>query len=304
MEIAREIVCKTLTSINLALNSDHCTLKTWQKLVGRLNDAAQMCPFMKLFRQPINQCLAGIDSAAPDCTPVLITEQAKDDLKVWAGFLSCDLKWLPIGVEYSEPPRVCREFVSDAAGLAHTASISVSPGIGNVGFCEQGTVIFAHQMFWPADFITSLTDEKGVRFGDKTTTLEMIGLLMPLILVPELVAGRHVRFMVDCFGTVYGMHNRAAKGDSCASVFIRAAYLIAAYLECTIHVQHLPRVSDWGAQVTDRLSRGSTSTKQDKMLVRAFNNRQIPSCLKDWFKNPNPDFSLAMELLEHVKRIM
>jgi hypothetical protein len=213
-------------------------------------------------------------------------------------------KWLPISSHLFEPSRWTKEFVSDAAGLAAQASWQTKPGCGNVGIDMDGTVIFANQFIWPSEFIRHKSDEHSVRYGDKTTTLETIGLIIPLLLVPELLVNQHVRFMVDCLGTVFGMHNKAAKGDETASVFIRAAYLIAGFLGCTLHVQHLPRVSDWGALVSDRLSRESTTTRQDKNLIDAFHNRKLPQCLLRWFQGPSVDYGLATQLLEHVERII
>jgi hypothetical protein len=109
---------------------------------------------------------------------------------------------------------------------------------------------------------------------------------------------------VDCFGTVYSMANRASKGDTSASILVRVVYLIAAYLECNLHVEHLPRLSDWGAEVADRLSRLSSTTKQDCKLLKAFSNRDIPMCLKEWFNKPFADWSLPFKLLEHVEKLV
>jgi len=263
-----------------------------------------MCPFLKIFKHPINECISGIDSAAPENTVVRISEEAQKELLVWAGYLLSEYKWLPICPMLAAPPIACKEFVSDAAGLAVTANFGSGPGCGNVGFAEDGTIIFAHQFTWPETFIRIAADEKGVRFGDKTTTLEVIGLLMPLLLVPELLVNQHVRIMVDCLGTVYGMRNKSASGDKAASVFIRAAHLIASYLGCVMHIEHLPRVSDWGAEVTDRLSRKSSTTYQDRKLISAFRNRPLPSCLHSWFSNPTSNFDMATCLLAHVRTIV
>jgi hypothetical protein len=248
--------------------------------------------------------MSGVRSDAPPHTLITVSQEAKKDLLVWAGFLSSDHKWLPLGSAFTEPPSKCREFVSDAAGLAESASACTKPGAGNVGFCEEGRVIFAHQFLWPEWFITCAIDENGIRYGDKTTTLEIIGLLFPFVMVPELLINQHVLLKVDCFGTVFGMWNRHSKGDRTASMFIRAVYLIAAYLGCTVHVQQLPRVSDWGAEVTDRLSRKVTTTRQDFRLVGAFMNRSLPVCLLHWFENPSVDWCLPMHLLQHVKSII
>jgi hypothetical protein len=272
--------------------------------MGRLNDVSQMCSFMKVFKQPINKCVSDIPSDAPPESEVVVSADAKRDLLIWYGFLTSAHKWLPIEEGRLTPPIWHKEFVSDAAGLCESADLRSGPGCGNVGFKEDGRIIFAHQLIWPTEFISSAVDEKGVRFGDKTTTLECIGLLMPLIVSPELFVNSHVVLKVDCLGTVFGMENRCSRGDMSASVFIRAVYMIAAYLGCTIYVEHLPRKSDWGAEVADRLSRRSTTTLQDRKLLMAFNGSSIPSCLLSWFANPKLDWQLAVDLLNHVKSLV
>jgi hypothetical protein len=157
---------------------------------------------------------------------------------------------------------------------------------------------------WPESFIFNACDEKKVRYGDKTTTLEPIGMLVPMLLAPGLFKNSHVVIKVDCFGSIYGMEKGFCKGDISASIFIRAIFLISSYLNCTLHTVHLPRMSDWGAQVADRLSRNVSSTRQDKKLVGAFHNRQIPKCLEDWFLSPCEDWDLSKKLLDHVKRLV
>jgi hypothetical protein len=100
---------------------------------------------MKVFRQPISQCLADIASSAKPDTLVTISKEAKDDLSVWAGFLSSDFRWLPINKEYHAPPIRAKEFVSDAAGLSNITDAWKKPGCGCVGFAEDGTIVFANQ---------------------------------------------------------------------------------------------------------------------------------------------------------------
>jgi hypothetical protein len=75
--------------------------------------------------------------------------------------------------------------------------------------------------------------------------LEAIGVLIPFLFVPELLACQHILLRVDCFGTIYGFMNKVSKGDETASVFIRAVFMIAAYLSCAVHVEHLSMMSDF-----------------------------------------------------------
>ena len=114
------------------------------------------------------------------------------------------LIWLPISAGISEPRKWSQEFVSDAAGLTDPIDFYKRPGCGNVAFDTDGTIIFAHQYFWPENFIKHSRDKKGVRFDDKTTTLKVIGVIIPLLLVPEVMSQQHVRILVDCLGTVFG----------------------------------------------------------------------------------------------------
>ncbi len=103
-----------------------------------------MCPLMKIFRQPINMCLSDVRSEADPNTLISVSQEAKRDLLVWAGFLSSDFKWLPIARERHAPPIWRKEFVSDATGLPDKDDFWKRPGCGNVGFAEDGTIIFAN----------------------------------------------------------------------------------------------------------------------------------------------------------------
>jgi hypothetical protein len=109
-------ISKAKLAVKKAMSIDSCTLKEWQKLMGRLNDISQMCPFMKCFRQPINRCVLNIPSDAAPLTPVQISEGARKDLQIWANFLCSEFSWLPISKELSAPPTWRKEFVS--AGLS------------------------------------------------------------------------------------------------------------------------------------------------------------------------------------------
>jgi len=92
-----------------------------------------------------------------------------------------------------------------------------------------------------------------------------------------------------------------AKEDDSASIIIRAILLICAYLECRLHAEHQPRMSDWGSEVSDRLSRRATTTKNDRRLVQNWDRHsKIPPCLIEWLSNPGPDWNLARNILDFV----
>jgi hypothetical protein len=143
-----------------------------------------------------------------------------------------------------------------------------------------------------------MKDEKGTRYGDKTTCLEALGMLLPLLSFPAYYKNSTVIAKVDCLGVVFGMWNKHSKGDKTASVIIRAMHLIASFLECRIVVEHLPRKSDWDSDLADRLSRTSTMNSNDKKLIAACPPLRVPKCLSNWFKNPSSNWNLATDLLK------
>jgi hypothetical protein len=69
-------------------------------------------------------------------------------------------------------------------------------------------------MRWPKEFITTKRDNRGIRFGNKTSTLEIIGILLPFVLIPEKLKNTHVRIFTDNMACVYEMKDGFIKKTS------------------------------------------------------------------------------------------
>jgi hypothetical protein len=148
--------------------------------------------------------------------------------------------------------------------------------------------------------VTSKKDSKGSRYGCKTATLEMIGVLLPFLLIPSKLKGQHVVIKVDNMACVYGWANHYMKGDISASILIRALHLISAFLGSIVHVEHVPRRSSWESSTADNLSRRATTGFLEKQMLSRFRNVQAPNILTEWLMNPQEDWAFANELLAHV----
>jgi hypothetical protein len=144
-------------------------------------------------------------------------------------------------------------FVSDAAGSEEGAADMLDKGVGCIGLDEEGSIILVHQIQWPKGFLDK-KDGKGV-----SSTLEVVGVIMPFLLMPEKLKNQNVVLKLDNTGVVYGWENSSMKNDTCASIFIRALKLIGMYLSCKIHVHHVKRMTTWEARLADQLSRLSTT---------------------------------------------
>jgi hypothetical protein len=298
-KLPEEKVQKTLNAIDNALKTETIDLLSMQQLMGRLNDISLMCPFLNGFKRALNDVLGSLQTGS---LKAALDKQARRDLLVWAGFLSDDEKWTPICHRPAAPPRFRKEFTSDAAGAAKNSSERV--GCGNVGFDQDGQVFFAAQIFWDGKNLLARTDKKGASFKHKTTTLELIGTLLPFLLVPEQLINQHIVVKVDNIACFFGWENRSVNGDTCASILIRALHLVSAHLGCVVHFEHLPRMSTWDARLADRLSRESTTSCEDKKLLNSFPKYHMPDSLKNWLMNPREDFSLAESLLEEIENVL
>jgi hypothetical protein len=283
---------KTLNSISLAVSTKVIGLLNMQKLMGRLNDIALMCPFMKTFKAQLNSKLA-ILQAFPESS-VILDDQSLKDLYVWAGLLLDREGWLPICPRPCAPPLSSLTFTSDAAGFNKNSDATKKIGCSSIGLDLKEEICFAAQIFWPKNFVMK------TELGCMTTTLELIGLLMPFLMIPKLLAGKHVVLKVDNIGCYYAWQNKSVKNEVSASILTRALVLISAYLQCQVHVVHLPRMSTWDACLADRMSREATTGCNDRNLLSSFGNLMCPNVLTQWLQNPTQDWNLAMILLKHV----
>jgi len=283
----------------LILNSKNLVLKQFQELMGRLNDVGQMCPFLQGFKSNLNDVLSKLHNL-PN---VKLTHESKNELFVWANFINDCTEWQHIAEPYNGIPIAHKVFSSDAAGCADSSQCEGKIGCGNVGFSYDGIVIFAYQLFWPDEILRLARDEKLCRVGNKTTTLEFLGIVLPFLIVPRELRSQHILVKVDNIGCYFGWLNKQVPGDKMASILVRALHLISSYLECRIHIDHLPRNSSWDAQLVDRLSRDKSTTKKDRDLLRSFDLPRVPETLLEWMRDPTEDWGLPMRLLEYVQAI-
>ena len=147
--------------------------------------------------------------------------------------------------------------------------------------------------------MTSMKDEKGCSFGCKSTTLESVGLLLPLIAFPNEVRGKQIVVNIDNIAVMWGWRNGYVRNDESASEILKAAKYLAGYLGTTVFVEHVGRMSVDLASMADELSRrqmckGSSESEALKKAVF----RPIQGSLLKWLENPRMGESLCGMLLK------
>ncbi len=296
-----------LETIFNAIETKVLSLEATQKLVGSLNYFAQLCPFAKLFRFNVNSM---IPRFMGDKEIVLaVPTQGIADLQVFLRIVESARLKLPIPVRPGKPSLCRTVFTSDAAGANFVMQNGVRKnfnrpgdrGVASVSF-DGFDCVFACILRWPLSLLNEARDSKLAYYGSKSTTLEMVGLLLPFLTAPSLVAGKHVVLEVDNAAIWHGWAARGVRGDVSASILIRALYLISYYLGSTVHVKHVPRKSTWASALADALSRESSTGRHHWAAISdAALQPEAPVILLDWLASPSEDWDLALSLLSHVQ---
>jgi hypothetical protein len=288
-----------LTTTGNFIKAGWVSLEDTQKVAGRINHLAQMLPFLRAFRRPLNDLMGDFGGDKDILLPV--SAELAADLSMCANTAITALDWLPIAHDDSVPPMGAWHFVSDAAGGLGKDEWA---GVASLGLTETGKGIwFLARGIWPESVYTA-RDEKGARLASKMTTLEAIGLLLPLLYVPGRLANQHVVLGVDNLGVVFGWQNGGCKGDRWASVLIRALHIVAAFLNCTVYVQHVPRLSSAAAVMADSLTRSSTATAEVWAQATGASVFSEPQPLWQWLAAPCDNWQLGFQLIQYLKEIM
>lgn len=295
-----------IRSILTMLESGAADLEAMQSIMGSINDVAQMCPFLKGWRLPSLSFQSSFHDQDNISKP--IPHQVKADLMVCCKVIMAARGGLPLAARPSGPALNHILFTSDAAG-AQTAQqggrtinvpSSMARGAASVRLDEDDNLIFATRITWPLTFLNEEQDEKGSLFGSKTTTLEMIGVMLPFLSKPKSLAGRHIVLEVDCMSVIYGWDKRQVSGDKAASILLRALHLISSYLACHIHIVHRTRRTTRASILADDLSREETTSDTLRRRVKLVEHPHLSPALSAWLTNPGEDWMLADRILKDV----
>ena len=235
------------------------TLNKVQKLHGKLSDFAQMMQFMLGFRFNLLALLKKFRRQDEVCK--LIPEIVKIYLQIWAKCIQTAGSDFPIPEMRIDPPLSCLYFVLDTARAAYrwegegksNIMVTGDRGVAFVGY-GSGGVEFVAIMRWSDSLMFTAKDWRGTDFGHKSTTLEMLGLILPFLGCPNRLRHRHVVLRVDNLAVVKSWERRLCRNDPETSRLIRALHILEAFLECVVHMEHCPRMSTPEAKLADHLS--------------------------------------------------
>jgi len=111
--------------LNEFLKQQNCTLLELQKLHGKINDFAQICPFVKGFRFHQNKALQEFEVS--NINSITISSELKTELNIWKNCIADSAHSFPIPNLGTEIPIFFVENFSDAAGASFDLKISKNP---------------------------------------------------------------------------------------------------------------------------------------------------------------------------------
>ena len=281
----------------------HASLKQMEQVMGSVNDLAQMAPFARFYKNSGQELLRSFLGNYD--TLKQVPSAVREDMLVLAKIADTARLSLPIPSRPCNGPLTTLTFYSDAAGASFSMvngekifHSSKERGVACLGGDSIQSIWVWSRLVWPSDFITVLKDSKGKHFGNKSTTLECFGILLPMISFPEKIAGKFIKFKVDNMAVVYGWNNGYVKFDSNASEVLRAVNVAASYLGVKVYIKHVPRMSEEMASLADKLSRTASDSRASSKL---FASPKMD--LSEWFRNPVSDGSLARLVLTNLKTV-
>jgi hypothetical protein len=174
-------------------------------------------------------------------------------------------------------------------------------GAVSINSLDDGGIWFAARVIWPKFFLLKARDSSNHAYGCKSATLEAVGLLLPFLCCPKIVAAKEIILLTDSESLVFGWEKRRVQHDVSASILLRALHIISHFLGCIVTIRHLPRMSTPSAELADMLTRSSTSGPIQMSAISSALSPPVPEQLLDWLGHPIEDWSLAYNLLQAVR---
>ena len=279
-------------------NRPVCSLRQLQRSLGVIESILLLTPILKCFKTPVIRDL----KRAYKKSPIVLSSQTIFNIHGWLHALEALKSGFPLVDIHEKPPEDSLCLIADAAGLANGDKMSHNIGVGVAIFVKSTEDIFvACSERWDNKFIQSSFDDKDKFIGNKSTTLETLGVILALFHAAKNAQNNHVILQCDNIAVIYALLNGRSKTDSWADMFISALLFVSISLQCKIWPQHCPRLSSKPAVVADLLSRDDEKGRKFVSHLHIPVLKGWPPCISDWMKNPRLDDNFRFNLLRDFR---
>ena len=143
-------------------------------------------------------------------------------------------------------------------------------------------------------------DESGHKAFSKSTALEALGFLVPLLKDPARFISTHTLVVTDNAAAVLIFKKGYSKGDSWATTICRAARIVAAALCCKLEVKWERRRSSRASRIADNLTHNLLEELDDSEIDAYLEGDSVtfPLPILQWMSDPKPDYSLGARCIK------
>ena len=212
--------------------ANYLSLEQVQKIMGSVNDLAQLCPLLKSHQRSGNAFMATFGGNRD--TLRVVPARLRKDLETIAKVAEDTKFGMPIAEMISRPGLSALTFYTDAAGASFTFAggkrifhDNHGKGVASIGGTGMEDIWGWSRLSWPDNLLTGLKDEKGCFFGCKSTTLESIGVLIPLITFPDIVSNKQLVFKIDNAAVMWGWQTGYVRNDETASEVLKCVQYLS-----------------------------------------------------------------------------
>ncbi len=252
---------------------------------------------MNIFKTPILLFIRRFEADLQIRLP--IPQAVRSDILVWRAAILTAAASLPICPQTTAPPFTALVFYTDAAAGVYAPQLFPPRGVAAVAGSDTDSIWAVIRLIWPPSLLSTAKDHRNQFFGHKSTTLEAIGLLLPLLAFPKFCRHRHLVFLTDSHPLWSDWPSRHSSSDPETSLILRCITLVAAYLQCNIHVFREKRCSTPMSSLADTYSRSDYAATHPYLTPTYLHHQHHPA-LFAWLPHPTLDWTLPVKLLNNL----
>ena len=147
-----------------------------------------------------------------------------------------------------------------------------------------------------------MTDDRGVRYGDKSNFLELAAILLGIIHNKDYLQGNQVLLLTDSLPAMWAIQKGRSSTCLYSSTLTLSIATILQSLGSYYYIQHVPRVSDYPSTVSDALTRDNSVGDIYAKLMKDKLKEGWPNCLLQWLSQPTLDDTLGYRIWREINK--
>ena len=169
-----------------------------------------------------------------------------------------------------------------------------NPSLGIYSPSIAGESPLVCSLAYPRHFLLN-HDEAGHKAYAKSTALEALGFLVPLLIDPARFMGVKVLVITDNAAAALALVRGYSAGDPWASTICRAARVVAAALGCCLQADWEPRRSSRGSRISDNLTHNLLVELDSREIDAYLQHGKVcfPLPILRWMASPQSDNKLG-----------